>query len=46
MHVPVYKRMFILNIDVLVLFRFCKKKKKKININRERKGPKMLGKQR
>lgn len=25
-HVPVYKRMFILNIDVLVLFRFCKKK--------------------
>lgn len=26
-HVPVYKRMFILNIDVLVLFRFCKKKK-------------------
>lgn len=45
LHVPVYKRMFILNIDVLVLFRFCKKKKK-ININRERKGPKMLGKQR
>lgn len=43
MHVPVYKRMFILNIDVLVLFRFCGKK---ININRERKGPKMLGKQR
>lgn len=34
-HVPVYKRMFILNIDVLVLFRFCKKKKN--NINRERK---------
>lgn len=27
MHVPVYKRMFILNIDVLVFFRFCKKKK-------------------
>lgn len=25
-HVPVYKRMFILNIDVLVLFRFLKKK--------------------
>lgn len=34
LHVPVYKRMFILNIDVLVLFRFCKKNK---NINRERK---------
>lgn len=33
-HVPVYKRMLILNIDVLVLFRFCKKKN---NINRERK---------
>lgn len=26
-YVLVYKRMFILNIDVLVLFRFCKKKK-------------------
>lgn len=31
-HVPVYKRMFILNIDVLVLFRFCKKKKKKLTL--------------
>lgn len=36
-HVPVYKRMFILNIDVLVLFRFCKKKKTLIGSEKDRK---------
>lgn len=36
LHVPVYKRMFILNIDVLVLFRFCKKKKKLTLIGSEK----------